>query len=766
MLAAALLIVLWLPWAVQPARSRSWADLAAEALASGEIGVAARIYERAGALEKGGAARRLAWLGTAALQYYRAREFQHADRLFGEVAAEAAEVGLPGIAGKALVSQAAVARAFNDPARAWDLLELAEPHLPHADVSTRVSAYSQRAVLLQLVASGESAPFGAAGEEASLDKAWNWLERAKEEARRAGELALVDRCEVFEVIWFASSGRPEQAVALADRLRQRARERGDVETLSRVEQVRQYALYRAGKKNAVARESLPLADRFAQMDRPRAALEVLRFRALFGWPDREWDVLAECLSRAEELVDRVTPGEMEPSLAVETLAQPFLGPWPRLAQDLASYEAQRRREDPDREAARGLLAAVLWKRRGQAGRWGRRAGRREGEELADVVAFLRDRMVADDELYLDLSEGMDGLYVCALSKEAIVRRYVPERADVARDAALFAQAVREGTLRSSAPARAAGARLSARLLAPAFELIGRPPRRLLVSPCSDVEGLPFAALPRPGSEDEREDGFLCEVTAVAQVASLVREPDSRRGWKVPRSIMVVGDPETDPSLGLPRLPGARREALDVATLYLTDDGFPEAAPSVDVLLGRRATRRRVLQGLSGSGVDVAHLACHGRADPADDRATCLYLAPDGLETDRITVRDVLGLERPPPLVVLSVCQSGRGRVLGPAGVRSLASSFLYSGSRAAVATLWVVRDDASTALMRAFHGALRRSDGDPVEALRQAQVRALRGELAWRIGAAGRGKGRKSPRAAGSALPIDTWAAFSVFVRS
>ena len=85
------------------------------------------------------------------------------------------------------------------------------------------------------------------------------------------------------------------------------------------------------------------------------------------------------------------------------------------------------------------------------------------------------------------------------------------------------------------------------------------------------------------------------------------------------------------------------------------------------------------------------------------------------------------------MVVLSACQTGKGRVARGEGVIGLAQSFLYAGSRGVVCSLWSV-DDAETAkLMVDFYGHLQKGRST-AEALREAQltlIRAGKAPLYW-----------------------------------
>jgi CHAT domain-containing protein len=74
------------------------------------------------------------------------------------------------------------------------------------------------------------------------------------------------------------------------------------------------------------------------------------------------------------------------------------------------------------------------------------------------------------------------------------------------------------------------------------------------------------------------------------------------------------------------------------------------------------------------------------------------------------------------LVVLSACETGRGRVAGGEGVLGLQRAFQVAGARTAVTSLWKVPDAATKELMIRFHHNLWEKRMAKVDALREAQI--------------------------------------------
>lgn len=178
-------------------------------------------------------------------------------------------------------------------------------------------------------------------------------------------------------------------------------------------------------------------------------------------------------------------------------------------------------------------------------------------------------------------------------------------------------------------------------------------------------------------------------------------------------VLVVGNPAPRPAYAhLGPLPGAEREAGEVAKFF-------KSTP----LIGAAATREAVVAAMPRSR--LIHLAGHGLLDHGGEKEVpgALVFASargDGL----LTAREIAGLRLRADLVVLSVCDSGRGRITGD-GVVGLARSFLAAGAKGVIVSLWRLDDDATAFLMTRLYRHLQRT-GNRAGALREAML-ATRG---------------------------------------
>jgi tetratricopeptide (TPR) repeat protein len=152
----------------------------------------------------------------------------------------------------------------------------------------------------------------------------------------------------------------------------------------------------------------------------------------------------------------------------------------------------------------------------------------------------------------------------------------------------------------------------------------------------------------------------------------------------------------------PGLPGADREARDVAAAY-----------GVVPLVGAAASVGAVSTAMRGAG--LAHLAAHGTVRADNPLFSSLRLA-DG----PLTVVDLERLDEDADTVVLAACESGRHVVLAGDELLGLGATMLSGDTRHLVASVVPVPDAETRALMTAFHDRLR--SGETVAAsLSQAQ---------------------------------------------
>ena len=215
--------------------------------------------------------------------------------------------------------------------------------------------------------------------------------------------------------------------------------------------------------------------------------------------------------------------------------------------------------------------------------------------------------------------------------------------------------------------------------------------------------LPLAAL---------HDGqqFLVEKYALAMTPSLTltdpRPLPSGKG-----QVLVAG--VSSAVAGSPPLP---RVAEELSRIQQLTGGV--------VLREQDFSPERLDAALRHGAFDIVHLATHGHF-AAEAGESFLLTAQGRLTMPHLA--QIVGRLRlraqPLELLTLSACETASGddrAALGLAGVA------LQAGARSAVATLWLVQDEAAAVLMATFYQALHTPGVSRARALQQAQLSLLR----------------------------------------
>jgi CHAT domain-containing protein len=187
-------------------------------------------------------------------------------------------------------------------------------------------------------------------------------------------------------------------------------------------------------------------------------------------------------------------------------------------------------------------------------------------------------------------------------------------------------------------------------------------------------------------------------------------------------VLALGDPDygAKPAPDVVAMAELHRGMMDLVALPAT--AGEARAIGTTVLLGRDATERRLRDALAkGRRWRAVHLACHALVDPDRPQLSGLALTPADEDDGFLTALDVFRLKVPADLVVLSACETGRGRIYRAEGVVGLTRAFMFAGARRVLVSLWKVDDAATAALMKRFYE--RWNEGAPAaRALREAQA--------------------------------------------
>ncbi len=260
------------------------------------------------------------------------------------------------------------------------------------------------------------------------------------------------------------------------------------------------------------------------------------------------------------------------------------------------------------------------------------------------------------------------------------------------------------------------------LIAPIADLLPQDPnQRVIFMPQGELFLVPFPAL-----LDARGTALIEQHTILTapsiQVLELTRQ--QRQAMQPAKhktqNALIVGNPTMpkvvtrvgDPPVQLSDLPGAKQEAVAIAKLFNTQ-----------AITGAQATKTAIAQQMPQAR--IIHLATHGLLDDTKGLGVpgAIALAPAGtgeLNDGLLTAAEILDMRLNAELVVLSACDTGRGRITGD-GVIGLSRSLITAGVPSIVVSLWKVPDDSTAFLMTEFYKNLRTTN-DKAQALRQAML--------------------------------------------
>ena len=257
------------------------------------------------------------------------------------------------------------------------------------------------------------------------------------------------------------------------------------------------------------------------------------------------------------------------------------------------------------------------------------------------------------------------------------------------------------------------------LIQPIADLLPADPKqRVVFIPQGVLFLVPFAALQSSNGQSLIEQHTILTAPSI-QVLELTRKQRSAVN-RQRSATLIVGDPTMpkirtqvgEPLQQLSDLPGAKQEAEAIAQILQTK-----------AITGSQARKSTVVQQMPASR--LLHLATHGLLDDFTGLGVpgAIALAPDGTgqaNDGLLTANEILDLKLQAELVVLSACDTGRGRITGD-GVIGLSRSLITAGVPSIVVSLWKVPDDSTALLMTEFYKNLKTTP-DKAQALRRAML--------------------------------------------
>lgn len=243
--------------------------------------------------------------------------------------------------------------------------------------------------------------------------------------------------------------------------------------------------------------------------------------------------------------------------------------------------------------------------------------------------------------------------------------------------------------------------------------------------------LPFQAL------QPRENHYLIEDASIFCSPSLrvLRELGGRRGAGDRQSSLLafanplaeanspIGLQETRNGERLVALPDAETEVRSLTQFF--------AANRSNVFIGANADEKTFK--FQAPAHSIIHCATHGVLDNNHPLYSYLLLSNaegDGVNDGLLEAREIMNLELNADLVVLSACETARGRVGAGEGMIGMSWAFFAAGCRATVVSQWKVNSASTAQWMTGFYQELRQTKDEKkivkADALRLAMLKMMK----------------------------------------
>ncbi|MEO1434205.1 MAG: CHAT domain-containing tetratricopeptide repeat protein [Bacteroidota bacterium] len=247
---------------------------------------------------------------------------------------------------------------------------------------------------------------------------------------------------------------------------------------------------------------------------------------------------------------------------------------------------------------------------------------------------------------------------------------------------------------------------------------------------------------RPDQQRYPKNGYLLStrlmgLVPAAQIQRLLIVPDGPL-FSLPFEILVNGQPRQ--SLADPKFPywirryaisygysamslalaqngsdtGTIRKALGVAPIFEGGTNYVPLAFSEQELdqIDAQFNLKRLLRAEAqkttflekAADYDLLHLSTHAAVGDSSKQSTWIAFFPEGeQQTERLSLNELYSLKLDAELVVLSACETGRGKLESGEGVMSLARGFAYAGCSSILTTLWPVNHQSTVNITNGFY---------------------------------------------------------------
>jgi len=365
------------------------------------------------------------------------------------------------------------------------------------------------------------------------------------------------------------------------------------------------------------------------------------------------------------------------------------------------------------------------------------------------IKDLQENVLETDELLLRYFISLNNVYVFLVSKKDfnVITLGIKEK-DINEIVSEYLFSVVE---KNSRRVRKYGRQLYRQLFKPLESFI-KNRKEIIIIPDGQLAKIPFESLVIDGQTTSKTiyllEKYRVKYIQSASVLAILRKYYQRHGST--KRFIGFGDPVYDyenfekgkPEIGTPStlnqdaisgIHRSRYEQEGGIFTRLTSSGeevnaianlFKKQSKECAVHL-RQAANEANAKSPDLKEFDYIHFACHAVLGDGF-QSLVLSRLPQSTEDGYLTLNEIMNCDYNAKLVVLSACQTGKGKMEKGEGVTGLTQAVMYAGTPAVVASLWNVEDVSTKELMVKFYRYLLEENLSKEDALRKAKLDLVR----------------------------------------
>ena len=211
-------------------------------------------------------------------------------------------------------------------------------------------------------------------------------------------------------------------------------------------------------------------------------------------------------------------------------------------------------------------------------------------------------------------------------------------------------------------------------------------KKIVIVPDNSLLQLPFEALVT-NNEGNLEAHYLIQQTEISYLQSFSLYHQIKEKVNTPSQKLLVIAPKEFSDPALPALAEVTNTVKDLSDYESSSILFEEEATKTNFLKERNK-------------YEIIHFNTHAGVDEKSQTPWISF------REEKMTLRDLLGLENQADLVILDACKTNDGAVFSGEGIMNLSRGFFYNGTQSVLASLWNVNENTGNKIIQRFYSHL------------------------------------------------------------